>query len=342
MSTQTHVAVMEVPAAGGEVTYATVSLAAFERETQREHRAHRPRPHPYTGRLRLFWANDVGPSTKITRSAITMFDQLANTLFGASLGARTQAILEHASLGTLPDVRYFELEGEQYVKEVAAGEVAKLTRAWATRARHPHRHTVPGLIFEVERFDRELPMQTLWEQFHRTLTLSLGTAHGHTSAHPGTVLITAPNRTPAEAAAALRDELLARHWPTSVEVGRANGSRSANKAQWAKDKRDAGELLGVWSAAERSYRHPPFQFNAEGVLRPKVKDLLTALAAIPDFASTNDDGGWRKAFWLHGATLALAGPDGAARVPAEVFPTDPDAVIAAVRKDAEVDANASW
>ncbi|OHE89216.1 MAG: hypothetical protein A2213_09305 [Lysobacterales bacterium RIFOXYA1_FULL_68_6] len=43
-----------------------------------------------------------------------------------------------------------------------------------------------------------------------------------------------------------RDELLALGWPTSAEVGQANDSQTAAPALWAKTKRDAGELLGVW------------------------------------------------------------------------------------------------
>ncbi|OZB62760.1 MAG: hypothetical protein B7X39_20900 [Lysobacterales bacterium 14-68-21] len=139
-----------------------------------------------------------------------------------------------------------------------------------------------------------------------------------------------PQTTAEEASEALRRELLARGWPTSQEVGHANANESDTGALWAKDKRDRGELLGVWSAEEHGYRHPSFQFTSEGRLLPQVKDLLAAMAEHPDFQPDNDPGGWARAFWLHGATFAVAGSDQRARVPAEVFVEDPEIVIAAV------------
>lgn len=142
---------------------------------------------------------------------------------------------------------------------------------------------------------------------------------------------------------ALRDELLARGWPTSLEVGLANGGGLDNPAQWTKIKRDAGELLGVWPPpAENTWRHPDFQFLPDGRLNPCVKDLLDALALHPELAADQDRGGWRRAFWLHGATRGLATPDWPPRIAAEVFPEDPDAVIAFARKDAQIDPNGVW
>lgn len=147
---------------------------------------------------------------------------------------------------------------------------------------------------------------------------------------------------PAQAAAALRDELLTRGWPTSEEVGRANHSHAANPARWAKTKRDRGELLGVWSATDRTYRHPSFQFYADGTLRPRTRELLLALAEIPDFAPSADPGGWRRAFWLHGSSYALAGADGQPRAAADVFLEDPESVLQSVREEASQDPNSSW
>ena len=143
-----------------------------------------------------------------------------------------------------------------------------------------------------------------------------------------------------EAANALRDELLARDWPTSLDVGQANGHLDSDAGQWAKDKRDAGELLGVWSASERTYRHPEFQFDAAGHLNPRVKDLLAALANVPELRPGSDEGGWHRAFWLHGTALSLAGADGQPAVPAHLFRIDPECVIAFVRKSVDVDQGA--
>jgi hypothetical protein len=148
------------------------------------------------------------------------------------------------------------------------------------------------------------------------------------------------SETPVEAARAVRDELLARGWPTSDEVGRANGA-TANPGRWAKDKQDADELLGVWSARERTWRHPTFQFT-NGLLNSCVKELLAVLALHSDLLPANDRDGWRRAFWLHGVTRGLAGADGQPRAAIEVFLSDPDAVIKYARNSATVDPNIAW
>jgi hypothetical protein len=118
--------------------------------------------------------------------------------------------------------------------------------------------------------------------------------------------------TPAEATVVLREKLLARCWPTSIDVDHRSGGCFANNGQWAADRRDAGELLGVLSASERTYRHPDFQFDKQGQIRPKVKALLSALALREEFHNTKDQdkSGWRRTFWLYGATFTLAGSDG--------------------------------
>jgi len=108
--------------------------------------------------------------------------------------------------------------------------------------------------------------------------------------------------TPAQEAVAAQNELLARGWPTSAEVGCANSSQLDDPAQWAKNKRDGGRLLGVWSPAENTWRHPDFQFLSNGYLNPRVEELLNALALHPDFKAGKDRGGWHRAFWLYDAT----------------------------------------
>jgi hypothetical protein len=158
------------------------------------------------------------------------------------------------------------------------------------------------------------------------------------------VTVPMPNHTPSEATVVLREELLARCWPTSVDVDRRSGGRFASNGQWAADRRAAGELLGVLSASEHTYRYPDFQFDKQGHIRSKVKALLTALALREEFHNTKDQDktGWRRTFWLYGATFALAGSDGKPRVPAEVFLIDPDAVIEAARKEANLDPDVQW
>ena len=148
---------------------------------------------------------------------------------------------------------------------------------------------------------------------------------------------------PSRAAIHLQQEFIARGWPTSAEVGMANGSgTAANPAHWASDRRDAGALLGAWSPQERTYRHPDFQFDKEGRLKSAVKDLLAALATHADFTAQADKTGWHRVFWLYGTMRDLADKDGTPRSAAEVFATDPQAVIAFARRSAAVDVNDVW
>jgi hypothetical protein len=147
---------------------------------------------------------------------------------------------------------------------------------------------------------------------------------------------------PEKATAALRDELLSLGWPTSAEVGQANDSQAADPALWAKTKRDAGELLGVWDPSINDWRHPSFQFQASGTLRTRIPDLLAALAEIPYYRPEADPTGWRRAFWLYGSNASLAGVDGAPRATAEVFVEDPDRVIQSARELAVFDPNVYW
>lgn len=147
---------------------------------------------------------------------------------------------------------------------------------------------------------------------------------------------------PTEAAATLRDEFLALGWPRSAEVGHANDSYAANPALWAKTKRDAGELLGVWDPTKNAWRHPSCQFEADGTLRPRIRELLVALAQIPDYKPEADSSGWRRTFWLYGSSYSLAGADGAPRTPADVFADDPDSVIQLARSAAHLDPNSCW
>ena len=147
---------------------------------------------------------------------------------------------------------------------------------------------------------------------------------------------------PEKAAAAIRDELLARGWPTSTEVGLANDNSVIDPAVWAKAKRDSGELLGVWSAEDQTYRHPSFQFYADGTLRPRIKELLVVLAESPDCSADVDPSGWCRAFCLHGSSYALMGAHGEPRAAADVFPEDPESVIQWARRRAEQDPNLHW
>lgn len=146
----------------------------------------------------------------------------------------------------------------------------------------------------------------------------------------------------------LRDELLARNWPTSTQVAKLLGSRAANAAQFAAKKRMERKLFGVWSLKDNTYVHPDFQFDVHHQLHPAMPRLLAALAAIPGMSDADDQGGWRRAFWLYGANpllseRALGTGDGELdRSAADVFRTYPEAVIALADKEAARNPNVDW
>ena len=122
--------------------------------------------------------------------------------------------------------------------------------------------------------------------------------------------------------------------------------------QRATRERAAGKLFGLWSAGERTFYHPRFQFLPDGRVHPKLPELLEALAQIPSYAPDQDPGGWGRIVWLYGSSPSLSersvaeagAADGIApnesdldtqpRTSAEVFPTHPDSVIALARAEA--------
>jgi hypothetical protein len=91
--------------------------------------------------------------------------------------------------------------------------------------------------------------------------------------------------------------------------------------------RNQGELLRVWDG--REYLHPVFQFDPEtGRVMPEMKELIQFLP--------KDWGGWRQVFWLFQPHALLDG-----KCPADLFPTDPHAVIEAARATF-ASAGANW
>lgn len=159
---------------------------------------------------------------------------------------------------------------------------------------------------------------------------------------------------------ARRESLLRQGWPTSADVGRRAGDLSDNPAQWAKEQRDAGRLLGGWDSAIGTFRYPPFQFDSEGRVRTEMPKLLQALAEHPDRTFESDVDGWSRIYWLYQpfrslsrqSLLSAARPleprmspeatfaelesrlnpalpgDARARTPAEIFAENAEAVIA--------------
>ena len=82
---------------------------------------------------------------------------------------------------------------------------------------------------------------------------------------------------PHQAAIEFRDELLGKNWRDAKSVAALVGAPpSKNSNQNAASLRAQGTLLGVWSAQDRGFLYPDFQFNDGGV-RLEVAKLLKVL-----------------------------------------------------------------
>jgi hypothetical protein len=136
-----------------------------------------------------------------------------------------------------------------------------------------------------------------------------------------------------QAAIDFRNELLEKGWPDGRRVAEMAGAQlGKNPAQYAARLRTNGTLLGVWDAPGRTYRHPDFQFDPLGRLRPEVAELLKTLPGDDE-----DKGGWRRAFWLYSRHPQLDG-----KAPAEVFIDDTRRVIEVAQREFQGDRDAHW
>jgi hypothetical protein len=135
-----------------------------------------------------------------------------------------------------------------------------------------------------------------------------------------------------DAAIRFRDNLLAKKWPKAIELARCLGAGSdAESWKCAARLRRDGILFGVWSTPEKCFVYPDFQFDDEGRL---ISDVASLLEVLTD---EDDRGGWRRAFWLYSPHALLDG-----RTPADVFPTDPAAVIWVARAEFNAPLHAMW
>lgn len=129
-----------------------------------------------------------------------------------------------------------------------------------------------------------------------------------------------------------RDELLGKDWPDDNEVARLAGPpANANAGEFCARAREARILLGIWSVPRCAFVYPAFQFDQSGKPRPEVVELL---ALLP---TDGDQGGWRRAFWLHSPHAHLDD-----QLPADVFANDPVRVLNVAREEFHADTNMAW
>lgn len=335
----------------------------FVSKTELDFEARHPSPAAGGSRVRL-----VNLSAKPRGHAKALFASDSWTAFASAIEtfttptAAVKALLNRVS-GKASARRpiYLFVDDRQQLREVDAVDVAKVIEKWSTTPSEDHKGS-----FLVEYHpsqvnnDFEAVITHLWN----SLVVRPAPAVVTASAHIGGVLITprkaeAIESTPEQLAIARRDALLERaraeRWPDSDTVGQQLGSSNATAGRTrAARLRKAGELLGVWSAADRTFYHPRFQLLETGQVHTKIPELLQALASIPTFAAGSDVNGWGRLDWLYTPRGALsersiaeaASEDGIApneaalsaeaRTPADVFPGAPDAVIALAHDDAEV------
>ena len=251
--------------------------------------------------------------------------------------------------------RWYILEKGRRLQLMQHDEVLSIAHQWTDMHR-----IVNQQAFLLELSDDQ-PEKTLdeWLAIMRT-SMTLSPDAAITTSTIGADVYAGPATAPAtpeQLAIARRDALLARarndDWPESDAVGQMLGSGSpAAGRQRATRERAAGNLFGLWSAGERTFYHPRFQFLPDGRMHPKMPELLAALAQIPTYAPEQDQGGWGRIVWLYGSSPSLSelsiaeagASDGIApneseldttpRTPAEVFQTHPEAVIALARAEA--------
>jgi hypothetical protein len=306
----------------------------------------------------------VSASTSPTASLHKVIAQLgtvAERFLALSVHAQSRRVVESYWNTKSEEELFFLFERGLQLRPVPSSTYREVMRALG----EIHHGTVskgaplPGVMVEFVRGTGGMPLDQAWDDLRESLDVSLSGFAGSVTVSVPEPVVTIQD-SPAEAR---RKTLLALDWPTSAEAAQRFGATAKNTAQWAKDRRDAGQLLGVWDSGKRTYRHPDFQFDETGALRPEVQALLTALAANPAWTAQADANGWRRAYWLYqpfrslseramhfarmhppGAATALHDtPDGAAamleqwqdaradyslaRTPAEVFAEDPDAVV---------------
>jgi hypothetical protein len=305
---------------------------------------------------------------ELTDVLMSQLRGLADRVVARNIHATSRKVVEGYWEAKNDSSLYFLFERGQRLRALPPGDAERVANAWAELVTAEQTPLDAGVLVEFLRADPDLPLDQAWSELRETLDQILTPVPAPpvqaSVTEPSVIIQTAP-------AEARRLTLLALNWPTSTDVGQRAGSTASNPGQWAKDARDAGRLLGVWDQAQRTFRHPDFQFTADGTPRPEVRELLAAMAEHPDWTREADANGWRRTYWLYqpfrslsrralgfanGKQLgaddlegvdpdaaleridqwltAVAPEDTLARTPAEVFAEDPHAVIAHARQAA--------
>jgi hypothetical protein len=341
--------VMEVPL-HGDISFEIGSLA--EQLS--------PKPDAGSAGIRL---RVVSPADRLTRAVIGYLEGVADRLVARRTHTRSRQLVETYWREAHESNLYFIYEDGHTLRPVSFAAAESTARAWAELASSHNALAHANVLVEFLRDTPGMSMEHAWDELRQALDLALMPEPAAPPVHvtetdTGAAIQTDP-------ADARRATLLALGWPTSTEAGQRAGTTSRNPGQWAKDKRDARQLLGVWDEAKRTYRYPEFQFADDGTVRAEVKELLATMAEHPRWTEQTDLNGWRRTYWLyqpfrslsrralncarinpsgqgdplHGSPegalayldqwIASANPEDAlARTPAEVFAEDPQTVIA--------------
>lgn len=135
-----------------------------------------------------------------------------------------------------------------------------------------------------------------------------------------------PLETPGSAA---RRRELYSVWESETSIAR----RISNLRALLRD----GRALSVWVREEGEYRCPDFQFDGQGQLISQMKRVLDLLRGPNGLAYANNLSGWQEVEWLYCPHALLN-----AKSPAECFPTDPEAVLAAADEEFSQDRSSNW
>ncbi|WEN13793.1 hypothetical protein PY254_11105 [Rhodanobacter sp. AS-Z3] len=110
-------------------------------------------------------------------------------------------------------------------------------------------------------------------------------------------------------------------------------SRTFSLRSWVGNMRRLHKLWGVWSAEDRVFVYPAFQFNQRGTL-PRLQEMLRPLddwVGRGPYALSDEDG-WQRTIWLYRPNDYFASMQNDKNVtepptPAQMFANDPELVI---------------